>query len=275
MNAKSNAWKILLLFAVLVARAPAQVIRPSIAVLPLTRLATISDEEANTLTQLLETGIVQSGRLQVVERRQIAAVLEEQRFSAEDYADDSVAAEIGRILSSEMIVIGTVSRIGVNLYIIAKIINVSTGAAMNAARVTAGSIEALAEHAEGLGKDLADMLVLAGAGDAATNSRVVPEPEAGIEAVATAEVDERPRLTPREYAVIQRRRTVGGWVLQGLGGVSAVGALFAFLGPADNQSADDDIPWNSVGIGLGVTAGLFSTIGALVWLERSELEDSY
>ena len=93
MNVRGHRWKILVIFAALTTSLPAQSVKQSIAVLPLGCGVTVSKEEANTLTQLLETGIVQSGSLQVVERRQIAAVLEEQRFSAEDFSDDSVAAE--------------------------------------------------------------------------------------------------------------------------------------------------------------------------------------
>ena len=78
MDKRKQLWISVLVFAAICSKIPAESEKPSIAVLPLTRITTISEEEADTLTLLLETGIVQAGNLQVVERRQISAILEEQ-----------------------------------------------------------------------------------------------------------------------------------------------------------------------------------------------------
>ena len=244
----------------------AQSDKSSIAVLPLTHVAAVSEDEANTLTLLLETGIVQAGRLQVVERRQIAAVLEEQRFSADDYTDDSVAVEIGRLLSSQLIVIGTVSKIGSSLYIIAKIIDVTTGAAREAARVTADTIEELADRAEDLGRNLTEMLVQEEAQLEKEFSADSPDSDATDAVVAVLE--SIPQLSAEEFAARRRKLTIGGWVLSGLGAVSATGALAAIVGHVTAQQPDDRLMWKRIGLGLGIISGLFSAIGTLVLLER-------
>jgi TolB-like protein len=128
-----------------------------IAVIPLRSLGGISQEEADTVTNLLETGLVKSVMFQVVEKSEIAEVLAAQEYSAEEYVDENFAAKVGKLLSAEQIVLGTLSRLGDKYFLTAKIIDVVTGRTLRADKDEANSIEAIASQAEILGYRLAGL----------------------------------------------------------------------------------------------------------------------
>ena len=68
--------------------------QPVLAVIPLRSLGGINREDANTVTSLLETGLVKSAMFQVVENRSIADVLAV-------HIDESVLNEEGRFDASK------------------------------------------------------------------------------------------------------------------------------------------------------------------------------
>ena len=129
----------------------------TLAVIPLRTLDGISEAEANMLTTILETGLVKSDHFQIVEKKQIDAVLAAQEQSLEPYIDETFAIKIGKLISAEQIVLGTVSRIGIKYFIAAKIIDITTGKTLKAEKVQADSIETLAVQAETLGHRLAGL----------------------------------------------------------------------------------------------------------------------
>lgn len=65
---------------------------------------------ARGISDLLTIKLVQDGSYSVVERSRIDAVLREQNFGATGRVDASTAAEIGRILGVEYVVLGSVTR---------------------------------------------------------------------------------------------------------------------------------------------------------------------
>ena len=131
--------------------------QPLIAVIPLQSLGGISQEEAGTVTNLLETGLVKSLVFQVVEKSELAEVLAAQEYSAEEYVDENFAAKLGKLLSAEQIVLGTLSRLGDKYFLTAKMIDVATCRTVRADKDEAYSIEAIAGQAETLGYRLAGL----------------------------------------------------------------------------------------------------------------------
>jgi curli biogenesis system outer membrane secretion channel CsgG len=65
------------------------------------------------ISNLLTNRMVQNGTFSIIERSQIAAVLREQNLGASGRIDASTAAEIGRILGVDAVVVGSVTRFNV------------------------------------------------------------------------------------------------------------------------------------------------------------------
>ncbi|NJL23521.1 MAG: hypothetical protein HC895_26235 [Leptolyngbyaceae cyanobacterium SM1_3_5] len=65
------------------------------------------------VSDLLTNRMVQNGTFSIIERSQIAAVLEEQNLGAAGRIDASTAAEIGRILGVDAVIVGSVTRFNV------------------------------------------------------------------------------------------------------------------------------------------------------------------
>ncbi|WP_348251804.1 CsgG/HfaB family protein [Leptolyngbya sp. FACHB-1515] len=65
------------------------------------------------ISDLLTNRMVQNGTFSIIERSQIAAVLREQNLGASGRIDASTAAEIGRILGVDAVIVGSVTRFNV------------------------------------------------------------------------------------------------------------------------------------------------------------------
>lgn len=64
------------------------------------------------ITTLLITKLVNDGTYSIIERQMLDSILKEQNFSVSDRADQSTAIKIGKLLSIEAIVVGTVTQFG-------------------------------------------------------------------------------------------------------------------------------------------------------------------
>jgi curli biogenesis system outer membrane secretion channel CsgG len=65
---------------------------------------------AEGVSDLLTNKLVQSGAFTVIERSRIADILQEQNLGASGRIDPSTAAQIGRILGADVVVIGSITR---------------------------------------------------------------------------------------------------------------------------------------------------------------------
>lgn len=86
------------------------------------------------ITSLLITKLVNDGTYSVVERQILDQILKEQNLSVSDRADPSTACKIGKLLSVDAIVVGTVTQFGFENK------NVNVGAAASAASSVASYI---------------------------------------------------------------------------------------------------------------------------------------
>jgi len=66
----------------------------------------------NGIVSLLITKLVNDGTYSVVDRQQLDAILKEQNLSVSDRADPATACKIGKILSVDAIIVGTVTEFG-------------------------------------------------------------------------------------------------------------------------------------------------------------------
>ena len=114
-----------------------------IAVLDLETIG-LTPEEAKILTQRLTTKLISLDKYQVVERTNMDKILKEQKFQKSGCTDSECAVEIGQLLNTDFIVIGSVSKFGSMYSIDARLIDVAEGKSLISAEFSRiGEIEVL------------------------------------------------------------------------------------------------------------------------------------
>ena len=87
----------------------------------------LSKQEAEILTDRLTTKMISLDKYQVVERNNMDKILKEQKFQNSGCTDSEGAVEIGQLLNTDFIVIGSVSAFGSMYSIDARLIDVAQG----------------------------------------------------------------------------------------------------------------------------------------------------
>jgi TolB-like protein len=131
-----------LLLVVTVFHARAQEEKPRIAVLPF-QAVEVPQSIPVVITALFETNLVNTKVYTVLSQGDRDRILEAQAGSFEDYANEDHAIQIGKLLSAEQIIIGTVAVLGSKYIINAKIIDVTTSETLGAGSISAASVEDL------------------------------------------------------------------------------------------------------------------------------------
>ena len=88
--------------------------------------SSIDTETADGLMVFIENAFVNVGKTTVVDRQNIQAILEENQFQLSGFTDESTAVEVGRLLGADIIVIGSISKVGEMFYLNIKLIEVET-----------------------------------------------------------------------------------------------------------------------------------------------------
>ena len=106
---------------ILLAQDPAPAHKPRIAVMDFDYATVKSDSAAlfgndqdigNGIARFLEENLVKDGRYTLIDRKSIETVMKEQNFSNSDRADPTNAAKIGRLLSVDAILVGSITEFG-------------------------------------------------------------------------------------------------------------------------------------------------------------------
>ena len=121
---------------------PAQARKPLIAVLPFQAIE-VAASTAQIIATLFETNLVNTNAYTVLSQNERQQILSAQEASVSDCTDEACAVEIGKLLASEQIIMGTVAALGKKLIINAKIIDVETSKTLAAGNISAASIEEL------------------------------------------------------------------------------------------------------------------------------------
>lgn len=116
--------------------------RPLITVLPFSSIE-VSDSISMIIGQLFETNLVNTGAYSVLSQNERDQILSAQTESLSGCSDEACAIEIGRLLSAENLIMGTVAALGTKYIITAKIIDVTTSRTLGAENISASSIEEL------------------------------------------------------------------------------------------------------------------------------------
>lgn len=89
----------------------------------------IPKADALKISELIRNDMINSGSFTVVERAQMDKILNEQGFQQTGCTDISCAVEIGKILSTKKILVGTVMQLGDNIVITGRVVDVEKGTA--------------------------------------------------------------------------------------------------------------------------------------------------
>ncbi len=116
-----------------------------------------SKDMGKIVGEWLITGLVDTGRFDVIERRLLEKLLEEQKLGATGAIDPASASQLGKILGVKIIVSGTVTSLEGYTEINARLINVDTASIVAAEKVRASSAEKLSD----LVAHMTDRIVLA------------------------------------------------------------------------------------------------------------------
>ncbi len=100
-----------------------QTMKPRIAVLDIAPSG-VPQSLAVSVTDLLSTELVNTKMFEVIERMQVAKILNEQGFQQTGVTDSTAAAEVGKLLNTKRVVIGTLGKLGQKLVVTVKIVDV-------------------------------------------------------------------------------------------------------------------------------------------------------
>ena len=86
----------------------------------------VDEETAGGVMVFIENAFVNVGMVRVVDRQNIAKIVEEYEFQQSDLTDESTAVEIGKLSGADIIVIGSINYVGKQYYLNIKLISVET-----------------------------------------------------------------------------------------------------------------------------------------------------
>lgn len=116
----------------------------TLAILPLNNLSNLESTEVQSISHKLEAEISKALSYKLVERSEMDEILKEQGFKETVLCDDDECPqEIGSLLGADIILTGTLGRVGEIFSITAKLVDVKTGRLLTAQSVEAQSIESL------------------------------------------------------------------------------------------------------------------------------------
>jgi len=117
-------------------------VKQTIAVLD---FESIGSEEhlGKAVSEIIRTELIDTNKYRVVERAQINKTLSEQKFQKSGLIDDKSAVELGKLLGADLIVIGSVVKIGTSYTINSRMIDTKTGEAKMGKNATGNDLNLL------------------------------------------------------------------------------------------------------------------------------------
>ncbi|MBI9104941.1 MAG: hypothetical protein JEY99_21165 [Spirochaetales bacterium] len=116
--------------------------KPIIAVLDF-ESPEVSSQEMTAIISLISSALFQTGNYMVIDVSQRENLLTELQFSSSGCSDDTCMLEIGRLLSAENIVIGSIGTVGSRIILNAKILETESSRTLSSADGIYGSLDAL------------------------------------------------------------------------------------------------------------------------------------
>jgi len=150
----------------------------SVAVIDFVAKGGVPKEDASMLSDFFRSDLVRMGAYDVVDRKNMDAVLKELEFSQSGCTDAECAVKIGQLLNVGYIFVGTVSIFARKFVLAADKIRVETGKIEDSARETADKLEDLLEVVKVLAARFSGSAVAAGKPDSAPAAAEAAKPQA-------------------------------------------------------------------------------------------------
>ncbi|MEN8264856.1 MAG: FlgO family outer membrane protein [Nitrospirota bacterium] len=121
-----------------------------------------TEDMGKIVAEWLITALVQEGRFDVIERRLIEKVLEEQSFTASGAVDARSASRLGKVLGAKIVISGSVIRLSRFTEVNARLIRVESGSILAAEKVKSASTIKLEELVTRMAKKIINDFPLEG-----------------------------------------------------------------------------------------------------------------
>lgn len=134
-----------------------------VAVFDLKAETGVSDQDALLLSKYLRKDLAATHKITVMDRNDMKQVLTEQGQNLQDCTEEGCAVKLGRLLDSDKIIVGSISKLGGRFVLYAKMVDLETGAMMFAKDVQASdNVEDLPRYIKDLSIKIADEIQLRG-----------------------------------------------------------------------------------------------------------------
>lgn len=122
----------------------AEYYKTKVAVLDFQQQGAFANQDVGKIVaEWFTTSLVETGRFEVIERRLMQQILQEQKMGSSGLLDPASASRLGKLLGVKTVVTGTVQSYERTYELNVRLINVETGAIITADRVRAGSTTSL------------------------------------------------------------------------------------------------------------------------------------
>lgn len=147
--------------------------RETVAILDFATSGEIDEAEMRVFVDFMTSHIFGTGRYRVVDRMQRDTLMSEIEFSVSDLSDEEKRLQLGRQLSADKLIVGSLGRIGDRFLLNMKLVDVISGETLNSSSERYNSINDLIDDSE----QLALRLMGIDLSEAGTVVTVDPEPE--------------------------------------------------------------------------------------------------
>ena len=107
-------------------------------------------DKSRVISEIIRTDLINTDRYIVIERSQVDMIFKEHGFTSTGVTDDSSAVKIGKLLTAQKILIGSVMKLGESIVVTARIVDVEKGVAEHSGKITAENDESLVSEVSNL-----------------------------------------------------------------------------------------------------------------------------
>ena len=140
----------------------------------------VDDATAVTVSDLIRTELHNTGLFKIIERAQMEEILKEQAFQESGCTETECAVEIGRLLSANKILVGTVNKLGTAFIINARIVDVENGVMEFADKAKVESESSLDEACSVFARKIANRIKSESTKTVSKEKEIKPKKEEGF-----------------------------------------------------------------------------------------------
>jgi TolB-like protein len=118
----------------------------TVAVSPFEVRGGMTEDEAESITELFISQLVTNRTLRVVDRNSFDQIMNEMRFQRSDWADTRRVAELGRMLNADSIIRGTVMSLAGEIVITASVLDITTAQILSSSNLRMRNLREIFDH---------------------------------------------------------------------------------------------------------------------------------